>query len=246
MESRHLTTNEIHRRRDLAALFRYLAFLGWDDLIYTHCSCRIGESSMLVNPNGWAFDEITASSLQKVSLYEPLEASSNEKVNPTATSIHKAIYQKRKDVNFIIHLHTDYGVAVSMQEQGLIPASQYAVLSHFQLAYHDFGGLVLDAPEEEQMVKNLGNKKLMLLRNHGTLALGSDIGQTFEAMYFLERACRFQILAQSGGQKLVPISQEAYYKTLAGAVRVNQSQAEANAWQAILRKVERLDPYYKE
>lgn len=235
-------------RVNLAACYRLIAHNGWDDLVYTHISARVPgtDDHFLLNPMGLMFEEVTASSLVKIDLDGRKVMDSPYDVNAAGFVIHSAIHEARPDIGCIIHLHTDYGVAVSMQKDGLLPISQTATFPYSFLTYHDYEGVAVRDDEKQRLVANLGNKFLMILRNHGTISCGPDIGFAYIGMHFLEKACKIQILAQSSGQELIPIEKEAYENALAGGDVVNAAFTPENSpWTALLRKMDRLDPSYK-
>jgi len=189
-------------RVNLAALYRLVALQGWDDLIYTHISARVPgpEHHFLINPYGMHFDEITASSLVKIDLDGKVLQDTSYFVNAAGFTIHSAIHSAREDAQFVMHLHTDQGVAVASQKEGLLPISQHALIVLPMLAYHDYEGIALNLDERERIVADLGDKKLMLLRNHGTLSVGRTAGDCWVGMFYLERACLQQVMALSAGR----------------------------------------------
>src|SRR3954469_85667 len=169
-----VSAEEWQARVDLAALYRLVALHGWDDLIYTHISARIprAEHHFLINPYGMLFEEIPASSLVKIDLEGNILQETPSFINPAGFTIHSAIHAAREDAHFVMHLHSDDGVAVAAQAQGLMPITQHSLIVLPRLAYHDYEGIALNLDERERLVASLGDKTLMLLRNHGTLATG--------------------------------------------------------------------------
>src|SRR5689334_3654589 len=194
-------------RVDLAAAYRLVAHYGWDDLVFTHISARVPgpEHHFLINPYGMMFEEITASSLVKVDLDGRIVMDSNYSINPAGFTIHSAVHAAREDALCVIHLHTEFGIAVSAQENGLLPISQQSLFVLASLGYHNYEGLALNEEEKPRLVSDLGRNTFLMLRNHGLLTVGPTVADAFLAMFMLERACRIQILAQSGGSKLVSI-----------------------------------------
>ncbi len=172
-----------------------MALHGWDDLIFTHISARVPgpEHHFLINPYGFTFDEITASSLVKVGMDGHAVDGSDATVNPAGFTIHSAVHEAREDAGCVIHVHTPDGTAVATAREGLKPLNQTAQLVIDDLAYHDYEGVALDHDERPRLQQDLGNKNLMLLRNHGTLTLGRTVAEAFLRMYFLERACTMQV-----------------------------------------------------
>lgn len=234
-------------RVDLAALYRLVAQKGWDDLIFTHLSARVpGEGHhFLINPYGLMFDEITASSLVKIDLDGRKVMDTPYDVNAAGFTIHSAIHAAREDAHCVMHLHTDDGVAVSAQEHGLLPLSQTAMTMLADLAYHDYEGIALDLDERERLVADLGDRHTMLLRNHGTLALGRNCADAFLRMYFLERACTMQVRALSGA-KGNPVHQGVPEK-VAGQCEdmFTRTNIPSLAWEALRRRLDREDPSYR-
>jgi ribulose-5-phosphate 4-epimerase/fuculose-1-phosphate aldolase len=242
-----VSAEEWKLRVDLAATYRLVALHGWDDMIFTHISARIPgpEHHFLINPYGLLFDEITASSLVKIDLDGHKVGESPYPVNPAGFTIHSALHMNRDDAHCIIHLHTTDGVAVSAQADGLLPIDQHAMSVCGDIAYHEYEGIALDLDERDRLVHDIGDKHLMILRNHGTLAIGKSCADAFLRMFFLERSCSMQVRALAGGVKLnwpnqgVPekVSQQGSYGMdgILGSL----------AWPALLRKLDRIDPGYK-
>lgn len=244
--SEAMTESEWDTRVNLAALYRLVALHGWDDLVFTHISARVPgpEGHFLINPYGLLFDEITASSLVKIDIDGNIVGPSDHGINPAGFTIHSAIHGARPDAHFVMHLHADAGVAVAAQKEGLLPLTQHATIILPQLAYHDYEGIALNLDERERLVADLGDKRMMLLRNHGTLAVGQTAGECWISIYYLERACRYQILAQAGGRdNLLIAPQSAQDEVRAIVSRPNAfSSLGALTWGACLRKIQREAP----
>jgi len=233
-------------RVDLAAAYRLVAFYGWDDLIFTHLSARIPgpEHHFLLNPYNLMFEEVTASSLVKVDVSgNPVEPTPFI-TNPAGFTIHSALHMAREDAHAVIHLHTPHGQAVSAHAEGLLPLTQTAMLVRDEVAYHDYEGVAVDLDERERLVANMGSKGAMLLRNHGTLAVGETVGEAFLRIYFLERACQAQILALSAGESLNNPPQGSPEVTAQQGKMGLKIAAGALAWPALMRKAYRLDPSF--
>ena len=243
-----VSSEEWQTRVDLAAAYRLVAHFGWDDLIFTHLSARVpgAEHHFLINPYGMMFEEITASSLVKVNLEGQIVMPSPYFINPAGFTIHSAVHAAREDALCVIHLHTDYGIAVSAQKDGLLPISQQSLFALASLAYHDYEGLALNEDEKARLVADLGNKTHMILRNHGLLTLGKTPAEAFLSMYILERACRIQILAQSGGATLLPVPEPILEGVASQLDAVTVGQGAQLAWPGLLRKLDRIDPSYRE
>jgi ribulose-5-phosphate 4-epimerase/fuculose-1-phosphate aldolase len=234
-------------RVDLAAAYRLIAYYGWDDLIFTHLSARIPgpEHHFLLNPYNLMFEEVTASSLVKVDTAGMPVDPSPFITNPAGFTIHSAIHMARADAHAVIHLHTPHGQAVSAHGEGLLPLTQTAMLVREDVAYHDYEGVAVDLDERERIVADLGDKGAMLLRNHGTLAVGETVGEAFLKIYFLERACEAQILALSAGEGNLNNPPQGSPEVTAQQGKMGLKMAAgALAWPALLRKAYRLDPSF--
>jgi ribulose-5-phosphate 4-epimerase/fuculose-1-phosphate aldolase len=243
-----VSEEEWKTRIDLAATYRLVSLYGWDDLIFTHISARVPgpDHHFLINPYGMMFDEITASCLVKVDLDGRIVMDSPYFINPAGFTIHSAIHAAREDALFVIHLHTDYGIAVSAQRDGLLPLSQQAVIALSSLAYHDYEGLALDESEKPRLVADLGDKSSIILRNHGLLTVGRTAAQAFLPMFILERACKIQILAQAGGNELFPVADSVLKRVGSQINAVTAGQGAQLTWPGLLRRLDRVDPSFKE
>ena len=243
-----VSAEEWQARVDLAAAYRLVALYDWDDLIFTHISARVpgAEHHFLLNPYGMLFDEVTASSLVKVDLDGSKVMDSPYQVNPAGFTIHSAVHAARADALCVMHLHTDYGIAVSAQKEGLLPISQQSMFALASLAYHDYEGLALDETEKPRLVADLGEKHFMILRNHGLLTIGRTAAEAFLGMFLLERACKIQILAQAGGGELVGIPNPIIERVGTQLSAVMVGQGAALTWPGLLRKLDRIDTSFRE
>jgi ribulose-5-phosphate 4-epimerase/fuculose-1-phosphate aldolase len=243
-----ISKEEWEARVDLAAAYRLVAHYGWDDLIFTHLSARVPgpEHHFLINPYGMMFEEITASSLVKVNLAGEIVMPSPYFINPAGFTIHSAVHAAREDALCVIHLHTDYGIAVSTQAAGLLPISQQALFALSSLAYHEYEGLALNEDEKSRLVADLGNRSNLILRNHGLLTVGKTAAEAFLSMYMLERACRIQILSQSGGGTLLPVGEPILHSVAAQLGAVTVGQGAQLTWPGLLRKLDRIDSSFRE
>jgi ribulose-5-phosphate 4-epimerase/fuculose-1-phosphate aldolase len=188
------------------------------------------------------FEEITASSLVKIDLDGNVLQDTPYFINPAGFTIHSAIHHARNDAKFVMHLHTDQGVAVAAQKEGLLPLSQLALVVLLQLAYHDYEGIALNHDERERPVTDMGEKTLMLLRNHGTLAVGETAADCWIGMYFLERACKQQVMALSAGRENVLLAPDASVAEVRD--QVGRGIGGKLAWPGCLRKLDRELPGY--
>ena len=235
---------EWQARVDLAALYRLAALHGWDDMIFTHISARLPgpEHHFLINPYGVFFGEMTASALVKIDLEGNIVQDTDYSINPAGFTIHSAIHQARDDAHYVIHLHTDNGVAVSAQKGGLLPVSQHALIALPFVSYHDYEGIALDLDERERLVADLGDKRLMILRNHGTLSVGETASDAWLGIYYLERACKQQVLALSGGREHLLTAPREAQDTVARQIGKGFGWLGNLAWPGCLRKLQREAP----
>lgn len=237
-------------RCELAAAFRLAAHYGWDDLIFTHMSVRVPgpEHHFLINPYNLMFEEVTASSLIKIGLDGKPVEQTPYLANPAGFTIHSALHAAREDANCVIHLHTTAGQAVSAMAEGLMPLTQTAMLVRWDTAYHEYEGVATDLAERERLVEHMGEKHVLILRNHGTLTVGRSVGDAFLRMYLLERACAAQVMAHSAGpQGLYTPPQGAPEKVAGQATGDNVAMlAQLLAWPALVRKLDRMDPSYRD
>jgi ribulose-5-phosphate 4-epimerase/fuculose-1-phosphate aldolase len=214
-------------------------------MIFTHISMRVPgpEHHFLINPYGMMFEEITASSLVKVDLEGGIVAPTPHDINPAGFTIHSAIHAAREDALCVIHLHTDAGVGVAAQKEGLLPLTQNACVVMPMLAYHDYEGIALNLDERERLVRDLGQKKLMLLRNHGTLSVGANAAEAFVGIFFLERACAQQVSALSAGRASILLAPEAA-QAETGSQSGSLAMVSGLAWPGLKRKLDRHSPGY--
>ncbi len=232
-------------RCDLAALYRLVAHYRMSDFIYTHLSARLPgpDHHFLINDYGVMFHEMRASDLVKIDVEGKIVEDGlgrSRRINQAGFTIHSAIHIARPEIMCVAHTHTSAGIAVSAQEQGLLPISQHAMKFYGCLSYHGYEGIALDLDERERLVADLGQNKAMILRNHGLLVCGRTIPEAFHEIYFLERACQAQVAALSGGAKLVFPPREVCEHT-AAQFRMDEAQRMAHyemAWQSALRLVE--------
>jgi ribulose-5-phosphate 4-epimerase/fuculose-1-phosphate aldolase len=241
-----MTDAEWEARVNLAACYRLVARNGWDDLIYTHISAAVPgpKKHFLINPYGMLFSEITASSLVKVDLDGKVVSDTPYEINPAGFTIHSAVHAARSDVTCVLHLHTTGGVAVSSQKQGLLPLTQTALVVYSDVAYHDYEGIALDLAERERLVAHLGQKNVLILRNHGTLTVGHTVPAAYVRMFYLERACQMQIAALAGGAELNLLPQSlcerVHDQVVNGPMRVGERD-----WPPLLRLLDREDSSYR-
>jgi len=238
---------EWQTRVDLAACYRLVAKYGWDDLIFTHISARVpGEGhQFLLNPYGMTFDEVTASSLVKIDLDGKKLLDSPYEINPAGFTIHSAIHAAREDAKCVMHTHSLNGVAVSATKGGVLPVSQQSIFVLASLGYHDYEGVALLEGEKPRLVRDLGDKSFMMLRNHGLLTVGTTIADAFLLMYMFESACTIQLRAQAASAELISIDPKIVAGATMMAKQATRSAGGALAWPALLRKLDRIDGSYR-
>ena len=246
IDPRHCPEDEWRVRVDLAAAYRLAAMHGWDDLVYTHISASVPgvDGRYLINPFGQAFGEITASGLVEVDVDGRVIAPAGAEVNPSGFAIHGAVHAARPDARCVAHLHTRAGTAVSMLDCGLLPLSQHAMRFHRRIAYHDYGGLRFDADERVRLLRDLGPRKAMLLRNHGVLTCGATVAEAYVLMATLEKACTMQLAAMATGAALIQPPAEVVERT---AELLDDADCPDGAleWPALLRSVRRAHPDFE-
>lgn len=238
---------EWQQRVALAACYRLVAHFKWDDLVFTHISARVpgAEHHFLINPYGMLFDEITASSLVKVDLQGKKVLDSPFEINPAGFTIHGAIHAAREDAKCVLHTHSLNGVAVSAQKQGVLPISQQAMFVLASLGVHGYEGVALNEDEKPRLVRDLGDKSFLLLRNHGLLTVADNVADAFVLMYLFEAACTIQVRAQAAGTELVSIDPRLIAGAQAQAKQVTRGAGGGLAWPGLLRRLDRIDPSYK-
>ena len=246
------SVEEWEARVDLACAFRAVSQMGWHhSLIYNHLSSRVPgtQSHFLINPFGLMYHEITASNLLKVDIDGNKLMPSPHPVLMAGFVVHRSIHMAREDAHCVIHTHSKAGVAVACQAQGLLPINLGAMNLHDKIAYYDVEGVTNDQEESDHIAAALGNKKVMILRNHGLLTCGASMGEAFNLMRRLEMACETQVLAQSGGTALIFPPMEVVRKTASQTtqiVKTETSGAEGPAilWVAVRRWMEQIDPSF--
>ena len=244
VDNNELKNAEWKVRTKLAAAYRLVALFGWDDLVFTHLSARVPgpEHYFLINPYGLLFHEITASSLVKVDREgNVVQAGGLDRVNPAGFTIHSAVHMGRDNAGAVMHVHAADSVAVSAHKDGLLPLSQTAMLCLGHIAYHDYEGVALNQDERERLIRDIGDKTMMILRNHGILTAGETVPETFTYLYFFMKAAEIQVKALGCGPTQMP-SQEAIETTR------EQSQSlgkiSALTWPALMRLLDSKNPGY--
>ena len=237
---------EREARFNLAACYRLIAHFGMDDLIYTHISARVPESPghFLINPYGMMFHEITASGLVKIDYDGNAVEPSEHPVNYAGFVIHSAIHAARLDVNCVLHTHTRAGVAVSCLKEGLLSLNQFSAPYYDRVGYHDYEGVATNLDERQRLVRDLGEKRVLVLRNHGLLTAGRSVPEAFQLMYYLEQSCRVQMDLMASRGSVNALSHEVSEYT-AKQCEGFDTHGE-RAWPALLRLLDARDPSYRQ
>jgi len=233
-------------RCELAAAYRLFAHLGWHELIYNHLTARVpGTEHFLINPFGLMYREVTAGNLVKIDLEGRKVEPSAWPVNPAGFVVHSAVHAARPDVQCVMHSHTTAGQVVACQEAGLLPLSFNAMFYAGRVAYHDFEGITLEREECQRLAADLGDRNVMILRNHGLLVCGPSIGDAFAEHYMLQRACEVQVAAQATGAALI-VPPDAIAQRASAQYDRTARQGEQNTllWDAMLRWAWELDPSF--
>lgn len=234
-------------RVDLAACYRLVAHYGWDDLVFTHISAKVpGTHEFLINPYGLMFDEVTASNLVRVDLQGAKTLDSPYEINPAGYTIHSAIHEAREDAGCVLHTHTVAGVAVSCQQDGLLPISQQASIIVQSLSYHDYEGIAMNPEEKVRLQRNLASARHLMLRNHGLLTVGRTVADAFLSMYTFQRACEIQVLAQGGGAGLITIPPAVLDTVPEYSRAVLKGAGSHLTWPALLRRMDRIDSAFRD
>ena len=235
-------------RAELAAAHRLADLFGMTDLIHTHISSRIEDKidRFLITPYGFWFHEVTAGNLSEVDSAGNIVGGSDDALNPAGFIIHEAIYSGRPDVNAVFHTHTPSGVAVASMAAGVRPLTQYALRFFGQIAYHDFRGATLVEGEKESIQAAIADPgiRILVLRNHGMVTLGSTIPEAFMNMYFLDKACQVQMQCENAqGEMLFPPRDvcELTARQFAGSEEEDMQEKLALEWNALLRLIDNQD-----
>ena len=210
-----MSAEEWQLRLELAACYRLFAFLGWTEMIYNHITVRVPgpERQYLINPFGLNYDEVTARNLVKIDTHGNVLDGSTYPVNRAGFVIHSAIHGARPDAHCIIHTHTTAGSAVAGKAGGLRADNFYSVMLNDCIAYHEFEGITTDADEGPRMIKSLGDKHVLILRNHGLLVIGAHVPEALNLHWLLQRACEVQMATDSMAGPNQPVSAEVLAAT---------------------------------
>ncbi|MDA3934468.1 MAG: class II aldolase/adducin family protein [Gammaproteobacteria bacterium] len=250
MDSKVRQNTELLQRIDLAACYRLIDLYDMSDGIGTHISARVPDTDddFLINPYGWMFDEITASSLVRVdgkgyARGGSMGSGGEYPVNPAAFNLHSCIYEASRDAQCVLHTHSEAGIALAAQQEGLLPLSQHGMQFYDRIGYHAYEGLVTNPVERPRFVADLGQHQALILHNHGLVTIGTSVAEAFYMMWRLEKACRTQLLALATGSELVLPEAEVASKTSAVYAGSSAMMSEF-AWEGFVRRLDRINPGY--
>jgi ribulose-5-phosphate 4-epimerase/fuculose-1-phosphate aldolase len=242
-----MSESEGQARVELAACYRIFAQLGWTELIYNHITLRLPgpEKHFLINPFGLHYSEVCASNLVKIDLDGNIIGASEWPVNPAGFTIHAAIHDRIADAHCVMHTHTTAGMAVACSAAGLSMSNFYAVQLHGKLAYHDFEGITVHADEGPRLIRNIGDKPAVILRNHGLLAWGDTLPRTFAILWLLNRACEIQVASAAIGP-VIELSEDIQRKCTRDSLQFAPAFGGGrDVFDALTRMLDRVDTSYK-
>jgi len=247
----HMHPDEWQARQQLAACYRIFALLGWTEMIYNHITLRLpasvsgNEKQFLINPFGLHYSEVTASNLVKIDLQGRVLDGSPHPVNPAGFTVHAALHAGIEGAHCVMHTHTTAGVAVACLQGGLQQTNFYSAQLHEMVAYHDFEGITIHAEEAPRLLNSIGSKPAVILRNHGLLAWGATLAQTFAVLWTLQRACEIQLATLSMGAA-IPVPEAIAQKCTRDALQFNPHHgAGQDVFDALVRQVDRIDVSYR-
>ncbi|RYZ13119.1 MAG: class II aldolase/adducin family protein [Comamonadaceae bacterium] len=239
-------------RLQLAACYRVFAMLGWTEMIYNHITVRLpdsvtgGEKLFLINPFGLHYTEVTAGNLLKIDLTGQVRDGGTHPVNPAGFTVHAAIHDAMPEAHCVMHTHTTAGVAVACLEGGLRQNNFYTAQLHDMVAYHDFEGITIHADEGPRLLRSIGDRQAVILRNHGLLTWGQTLPQAFAILWTLQRACEIQVATLSMGAA-IPIADDVARRCTRDSLQFSPAHgAGSDLFAALVRQVERLDPGFRD
>ena len=249
----HCHPDEWAARVQLAACYRIFAMLGWTEMIYNHITVRVptsasgDEKQFLINPFGLHYSEVTASNLVKINLKGEVLDGSKHRINPAGFVVHATLHDGIEGAHCVMHTHTTAGVAVACLQNGLMQTNFYSAQLHNMVAYHDFEGITIHADEGPRVLKSIGNKQAVILRNHGLLAWGDTVPETFAILWTMQRACEIQLATFSMGPAIsVPEDIAARCTRDSLQFDVNHGGAGQDVFDALVRQVDRIDASYRQ
>jgi ribulose-5-phosphate 4-epimerase/fuculose-1-phosphate aldolase len=243
--------DEWQARLQLAACYRIFAMLGWTEMIYNHITVRLpasvtgGAKHFLINPFGLHYSEVTASNLLKIDLQGNKLDQNPHPVNPAGFTVHSAIHDAIGEAHCVMHTHTTAGLAVACTQGGLAQNNFYSAQLHDMVAYHDFEGITIHAEEAPRLLKNIGDRPVVILRNHGLLSWGPTLPLAFTRLWTLQRACEVQV-AQAALGPAIPVPEAVAKKTTLDSFQFDlRFGGGLDVFDALVRQVDRLDDSYK-
>jgi len=240
-----MSEQEWQARVDLAAVYRLCHHWGWGDLIYNHCSMRVpGEPNMLLmKQHELMWEEVTASNLRKVDMTADLDERAG--VNRPGFTLHGGILQGRPDVNCVVHVHTERGMALAGLKHGLRMISQQALRFYNRVGYHPYEGITEDFGERARFLKHLGKNRALIMHNHGFTTVGKNAREAFVLMKYLMSAAEIQLRIEATGGEAIEIPPEICEKAAAQFETHDAGRGSAD-WPAYLRLMDRVDPSYRD
>jgi len=234
-------------RVELASCYRIFAMLGWTELIYNHITVRLPgpDKRFLINPFGLHYTEVCASNLVKIDVAGNVIGESAWPVNPAGFVVHAAIHDGIPAAHCVMHTHTTAGMAVACSAGGLSPSNFYSAQLHGKVAYHDFEGITVHADEGPRLVRNIGNRPAVILRNHGLLAWAQTVPRAFATLWTLNRACEIQLASMAMGP-VIEIAEDIQRKSTRDSLQFNVGYgAGQDVFDALTRLVDRTDVSYR-
>jgi ribulose-5-phosphate 4-epimerase/fuculose-1-phosphate aldolase len=240
-----MTEAERKARVELAAAYRIFDMLGWVEMIFNHITVRVPgpEHHFLINPFGLRYHEVTASNLLLIDLDGNPVREAKYPVNRAGFVIHSAIHGAIDNAHCVMHTHTTTGIAVACLKNGLSSDNFYGAMLHGQVAYHEFEGITVEEGERERLVKSIGSKQAVILRNHGLLTWGPSVSQAFMVLWTLQRACDVQIAASAAGA-VNPIRPEIFAQTVREGGPAEKRTCD-DMFAALQRMIDARDPSYR-
>ena len=237
---------ESEARIDLAAAHRLAELWGWTNLNYNHITMRVpgAPEHFLLKPHDLLYDQVTASSLIKLDL-EGNSVGDAPPINAAGFNIHTAVLKARPEINVTIHVHTDAGIALSCLAGGLRFLNQTSMRFYDRIGYHSYEGIADAAEEQAAIVRDLGTHRAMILRSHGLLACGEHVHEAMMKMRYLIQSCATQLMIEASPDTAIEPAPELCESVARGFDKYDRTQSRAD-WLPLIRKLDRLDPSYRD
>ncbi len=243
-----ISADEWQARVQLAACYRIFDHLGWTEMIYNHITLRIPgeERNLLINPFGLHYSEVTASNLIKIDLSGKILSKTDYPINPAGITPHTNIHAHVPDAHCVMHTHTTAGLVVACTKGGISMTNFYSAQLEGKIAYHDFEGITVNADEGPRMLKSIGDKPVVVLRNHGLLAWGPTVASAFVTLWTAQRACEIQVASQGLNDELIEIPKEVRDQCSRVSLQYNKAYGGGNdVFNALVRQIDRKDMSYR-